>query len=89
MVLWVVVGAPEGLDGRLSAGHSSVAEVDDRLVQAAAAAADDVHALRRNSQAIVKHGGASFEGRGLELEGGDRHLKRSLWAAEWRTVCLR
>jgi hypothetical protein len=37
----------------------------------------------------VKHGGASFEGRGLELEGGDRHLKRSLWAAEWRAVCLR
>jgi hypothetical protein len=37
-----------GLVGNLGAGHSPVAEVHDRLVKSAAAAANNEHALRRN-----------------------------------------
>ncbi len=40
--------APKGLGGSLGVAHSPVAEVNDRLVQGAAAAANDEHALRRN-----------------------------------------
>jgi hypothetical protein len=44
-----------------------IAEVNNRFVQGAAAAADSKHALRSHHQAVVKNGGAGFKGFGFEL----------------------
>ena len=71
MVLVVMVGmveAPKGLGGFLGAGDGPIAEVHDRLIQGATATTDDQHALWRNRQAVVPHGGAGLDGHALELK---------------------